>query len=141
MIDYLLSFETEAAALAALTGTPFVINTGDGLAWNASTVFPALKLYTQTAAYDAEGNETAQAVLIDAQFWLVISQDAPAPDETITALDACQVAANREAALAGEPFIYQTGLRADPAVIATIARIDGLPAGSAYPFGEARIIP
>ena len=141
MIDYLFSYETEAAALAALTGTPFVIDAGDGPAWNASTVFPGLKLYTAVATYDAEGLQLTPSTLIDAQFWLVISQDAAEPDETITALDACQVAANREAALAGEPFIYQTGLRADPAVIATIARIDGLPAGSAYPFGEARIIP
>lgn len=38
------------------------------------------------------------------------------------------------------PFVFQTGLRADPQQIAKITRIDGLPAGSAYPLSEPRVI-
>lgn len=141
MIDYLLSYADEATALTDLTGTSFVVSPEGGAMWNPSTVFPGLRLCTAVATYDAEGVPLTPDVLIDAQFWLLLSADESAPNEAITARAACQVAANREAALAGQPFIYQTGLRADPAQITSIVRIDGLPAGSAYPFGAVQIIP
>lgn len=51
-----------------------------------------------------------------------------------------EMIAHREWGAAGLPFVFQEGLRADPQQIAQITRIDGLPAGSAYPFSEPRVI-
>ena len=135
-IDHLLAFDTEAAALAALPA-PFVV---DG-AWNYSCVVPGLSLITQAAEWDAEGNLITPQTLIDARFWLLVSVNAEAPDAALLALPEHIIAANRELALAGQAFIYPDGLGASPEAIASVVRIDGLPAGSAYPFGAVQIIP
>ena len=133
MIDWLMSFPSEADGLAALAGTEYV---NDG-AWNQSTCFPGLVLVVTPAEYDAEGNQT-QAQVNFPGFWVLLSSQDWRPE--IAALEACRMAANREAAQAGEAFIYPQGLRADPAQIASIARIDGLPAGSSYPIQSPRVI-
>lgn len=135
-IDHLLAFDSETAALAALPA-PFV---QDG-AWNMSCVFPGLALITQAATWDVDGNLVTPQTLIDARFWLLVSVDAEAPDAALIASPAHIIAANRELALAGQAFIYPEGLGASPEAIASVVRIDGLPAGSAYPFGAAQIIP
>lgn len=135
-IDHLLSFPTEADALAALQGTPYA--SADG--FNLGCVCPGITLYTQLAQYDENGLETQSSVLLNDQYWLLVSTNGPGPDATITALEACRMVADRAAALAGQPFIYQAGLRADPAQIAAVVRIDGLPAGSAYPIQSPSVI-
>lgn len=134
-IDHLLAFDTEAAALATLPA-PFV---HDG-AFNLSCVFPGLALVTQAATWDAEGNAITPQTLIDARFWLLVSIEAEAPDAALIALPGHIIAANRELALAGQAFIYPQGLGASPEAIASVVRIDGLPAGSAYPFQTPAII-
>ena len=135
-VDHLLSFPTEADALAALQGTPYASESG----WNLGCTCPGLTLYTQVAQYDENGVETQPSVLLNDQYWLLISTRGPGPDPALTALEACRMVADRAAALAGQPFIYQQGLRADPAQIASVVRIDGLPAGSAYPIQNPQVI-
>ena len=131
IIDHLFAFASEAAAKSALSQ---YVSEGE---WNTSVVFPALTLYTQTPAYDAEGNETQPAITLPG-FWLCVSTNAL--DATLTAMAEHRMAANRELAVAGQPFIYPQGLHADPAVMAQVVRVDGLPAGSSYPFNAPRVI-
>jgi len=139
-VDHLISFPTEAEALAAFAGTPYASEGENGPQWNASIVFPGLTLVVVPAEYDAEGNQT-QAQQNFPGFWLLISTTGDGPDPTLAAMESTRIVANREAALAGQPFIYGgESLRADPAQIASVVRIDGLPAGSAYPFSAPSVI-
>jgi len=140
IIDLLFSFPTEADGLAALAGTPYVTEGENGAVWNQSVVFPGLRLIVTPAAYDEEGAQTQAEVLLNDQFWVLISTTGNAPDASLTDMEACRMAANRELAAAGAPFIYSQGLRADPAQIASVTRIDGLPAGSAYPLSNPQVI-
>jgi hypothetical protein len=135
-IDLLFSFPSESDGLIALSGTPYVTEGENGAAWNQSVVFPGLRLVVTPAAYDEDGNQTQAEVLLNDQFWLLISTVGNAPDASLTDMEACRMVANRELASQGQPFIYSQGLRADPAQIASVTRIDGLPAGSAYPISN-----
>jgi hypothetical protein len=132
-IDHLLAFASEAVAKSAL---PQYVADGE---WNTSVCFPGLTLYTRVPAYDAEGVETVSAQVLPG-FWLCISTMGDAPDPALVALSEHRMAAARELAVAGQPFIYPQGLRADPALMAQVVRVDGLPAGSAYPFNQPRVI-
>lgn len=128
--------ETTQSWRKALQGTPYA--SADG--FNMGCCFPGLTLYTQVAQYDENGIQTQAQALINDQWWMLISTTGDGPDPVLVALEACRMVANREAALAGQPFIYQQGLRADPAQIAAVVRIDGLPAGSAYPIQSPSVI-
>ena len=158
-VDVLMSYPTEADALSdpALAASGYISVTdtqwidgvdGEGnptrtpvysYGWNLGCCFPGLTLVLVPAAYDAEGNQT-QAQQNFPGFWALISHKGDTPDPALTAIEPCRMAAHREWAAAGQPFVFQTGLRADPAQIATINRIDGLPAGSAYPISSPVVI-
>ncbi len=135
MIDALLSYPSEADALSDPALAPWI---SDG-AWDSSRCFPGVTLVVTPTAFDAGGNQT-QAQINFPGWWLVISVDCDTPDPRLTAIEPCRLCAWREAAERGEAFLFQEGLRAAPEQIAAIYRIDGLPAGSAYPFGSAQII-
>lgn len=135
-IDALISFPTEVEALASPDMARWIT---DGV-WNTSTCFPGLTLVMQPALYDEEGEQT-QAQVNFPGWWMLISFPGDEPDAALAAIEPCRMIAHREWAAAGLPFVFQTGLRADPAQIAQINRIDGLPAGSAYPISEPRVIP
>lgn len=134
-IDHLLSFPSEAAALSALAQTPFVHEEG----FDLSRCFPGLTLIVAPATWDEEGAIITPQVNFPG-WWMVIATDGDAPDPALTALEACRMCAHRELAAAGWPFIFAEGLRAAPEEIATVVRIDGLPAGSAYPFNAPAVI-
>jgi len=134
-VDHLISFPTEADALAHPALARWV---SDG-AWDRSKCFPGLTLVVVPAAYDAEGNQT-QAQQNFPGWWMLISIPGDEPDAELAAIEPCRMIAHREWGAAGLPFVFQQGLRADPAQIAQITRIDGLPAGSAYPISEPRVI-
>lgn len=136
-IDHLVSFPSEAEALASPLMARWVT---DG-AWNTSTCFPGLTLVVSIAVNDEEGNELSPQENFPG-FWLLISTQGEAPDVELAGAEPCRMVAHRERALAGEAFIFGgESLRADPAQIAAIARIDGLPAGSAYPIQAPLVIP
>ena len=62
------------------------------------------------------------------------------PDAGLCAAPGHMLAAHRELAAAGMPYIFQQGFGANPAVLATVIALDGVPLGSRYPFGQAAII-
>lgn len=134
MIDHLISFPSEADAKAHPAMSPWL---SDG-EWNRSTCFPGLTLIVSPAAYDEDGNQT-QAQQNFPGWWMLISASEILPE--IAAIEPCRMIADRELAAQGLPFIHTEGLRADPAQIAQIARIDGLPSGSAYPIQAPLVIP
>lgn len=137
--DALVSFPSEADALASPDMARWVSEGENGPVWNMARCFPGLTLVVVPAAYDAEGNQT-QAQTNFPGWWMLISFPGDEPDAALAAIEPCRMIAHREWAAAGLPFVFQLGLRADPAQIAQINRIDGLPAGSAYPISEPRII-
>lgn len=139
MIDHLLSFPDEATALAALASTSFVTDSGEGSDFDLSRCFPDVHLVTADAVLDEEG-ETITPEQRFPGWWLVISTDGDETDPELAAMESCRLVADRGRAARGEPFIFPTGLRALPEQIATVVRIDGLPAGSAYPFESAAVI-
>lgn len=139
MIDHLLSFSDEAAALAALADTSFVVDGGEVPAFDLSRCFPGLTLIVTPATFDEEGALLTPAVHFPG-WWMVIATDGPGPDPALTTLEACRMVAHRALAAAGWPFIFAEGLRAAPEEIASVVRIDGLPAGSAYPFHAPSLI-
>lgn len=127
MKDHLLSFPSEADAKAHPAMAPWL---SDG-EWNRSVCFPGLSLVTDA------GDENAPPTLFPG-WWMLISADEIIPG--IAAIEPCRMIADRELAAQGAPFIYPDGLRAEPAQIASVLRIDGLPAGSAYPIQNPRVI-
>ena len=140
MIDHLISFPTEADALAHPALARWVSDDGEsGPQWNRSACFPGLTLVVVPAAYDEDGNQT-QAQQNFPGWWMVVSTSGDEPDPELAAIEPCRMIAHREWGAAGLPFVFQEGLRADPQQIAQITRIDGLPAGSAYPISQPRVI-
>jgi len=127
MIDHLISFPTEADALAHPALAPWRTDSE----WNRSICFPGLSLVVSA------GDEQTPPTLFPG-WWMLISAEAIIPE--LAAIEPCRMIANRELASQGLPFIYTDGLRAQPEQIAQVQRIDGLPAGSAYPFSEPRVI-
>lgn len=124
MIDHLISFPTEADAKAHPALSRW-LSAGE---WNRSMTFPDVRLVVSAEPYACFPG-----------WWIVVTTEGEGPDAELAAIEPCRMVANREAAQAGEPFVY-SGLRADPAQIAQIVRIDGLPAGSSYPFSDLRVI-
>lgn len=123
-IDHLLSYPSEADALADATLSPW-IKEGE---WDRSRSFPGVELVTR---------EDPRTVFPG--WWICISTEGEAPDDALVSIEACRMVANRDAGARGEAFIYSDGLRAQPEQIASVLRIDGLPAGSAYPFSAPRV--
>lgn len=144
MIDHLFTAADEAAALALMGGTGFVVVDDAGQpAWNRACVFPGLRLVTQEAVWDRTDPDNPALVTPEALYpgyWWCISINGDTPDPSLTALPAHMMAASRELGAAGWSFIFAAGLRATISGMASVRRMDGLPLGSAYPFNSPAFI-
>lgn len=124
MIDHLRRYDTEAEALT----DPLVAayRTGDG--WDTSRVIPGCRVYTVTGTTtDGEGNEVEVREYLPYWYlWLAV----PAVIEALRGK--CIIIADREKALAGQPFIIETLM---PPEALALYQIEPVLAGSNYPFG------
>ena len=130
MIDHLFAFPEEATAKAALPA--YTYTDEDGAAqWDTALVIRNVRVVTADPTFDAEGAMLTPGATLPG-YWLILSTPADTPDPQLVAMPAHRLCANRNT---GE--ILTTGFRADPATMAAVLRIDGAPAGSAYPWGAA----
>jgi len=124
MIDHLRRYDTEADAIA----DPLVAayRTDDG--WDTSRVIPGCRVYTVTGTTtDGEGNEVEVREYLPYRYlWLAV----PAVIEALRGK--CIIIADREKALAGQPFIVETLM---PPEALALYQIEPVIAGSNYPFG------
>jgi hypothetical protein len=120
MKDHLLSFPSEADAKAHPVMAQW-LQDGD---WNRSVTFPDVRLVTDQGDFPG--------------WWIVVSAAAIIPE--LAEIEPCRMIADRELGRQGLPFIHAEGLRADPAQIAQVTRIDGLASGSAYPMQNPMVI-
>ena len=140
MIDHLLRFADEAAAVAACPQfrTPVVDDVPAG--WDQSRVIPAVRVFqvtgTETVEVD-DGNggtieETRDIRAYEPWWYLWIAL--PAIDDALTAMDACMIVADREAAQRGESYVR--ALRIPPENLPNYF-VEPVMGGSDYPFGAA----
>lgn len=129
MLNHVLRFGDEATALLALA--EFAIDTGDGLAWDASRVIPGQRVVLARAVWDWSDPEnpveTSPEVALPGYFMTVSLEEM---SEDLLALPdyACRLVGD---AATGQ--ILYAAPDVDPDILAQ-AIIEPVPAGSAYLF-------
>lgn len=137
-VHHLLGFATEAEALANSTLSRWIVQGESGPDWDRSQVFPDIAPVLARASYDAEGNEVTSYARLPG-FYVLISIDGNEPDADLTALGAHRLAASPEMAAMGYPYVFAAGLNVTQATMQAVIALDGVPAGSRYPFGHIEI--
>lgn len=124
MFDHLRRYDTEAEALADPLAAAY--RTEDG--WDTSRVIPGCRVYTVTGTTtDGEGNTVETREYLPYWYlWLAV----PAVIDALRGK--CIIIADREKALAGQPFIVETLM---PPEALALYQIEPVIAGSNYPFG------
>ncbi|NDC57821.1 MAG: hypothetical protein EBZ50_03125 [Alphaproteobacteria bacterium] len=130
MIDHLFAFASEPAAKAALPAYTYTDEEG-AAQWDTALVIRNVRVVTADPTFDEAGEMLTPGAALPG-YWLILSTPGDTPNPELVAMTAHRLCAKRET---GE--ILTTGFRADPALMATVLRIDGAPAGSAYPWGAA----
>lgn len=140
MIDHLIRFNSEAAAIAALpqfynTWTEEVINEEtqevfpvEKSSWDTSRCLPNVKVWRpqdDIVSTDEGGNELRTHVYLP--YWYIIIS-LPERDQSLS----CMLITDREKAIAGEPFILHSLI---PAENLNDYEMAPLFAGCRYPFG------
>lgn len=121
MIDHLIRFDTEDDAKAdQIIGSYWSAEAG----WRGDICFPC-RVFTETT----ENEITVRQYLPYWYLWLAL----PELDTTVTALPHCMVAADREAADRGEPFIKHSTI---PPEDLGLYHVEPVIAGSNYPLGK-----
>jgi hypothetical protein len=130
MIDYLMTFASEAAAKAdPIVGSYFV----DGQ-WRSDICVADVFVWvpaSNTIGTDPNGTPYVVRQAYDTNWRVIIAK--PAPDPSLSLLPSCHLVADRDAAAAGRPFILQSIL--SEVQLAGLA-LEPTFAGSSYPFGQ-----
>ena len=126
MIDHLMQFDDEPAAIAALSAYRA------GGAWVApfgEACMPVAILFAE-AAYD--GEDLVTPAIYDPEYWVAITaaQELPA----LVAMPELMMVTDRAAAAAGDPCLVRS--RRDLETVNSILRVEPVWAGSVYPWGE-----
>lgn len=128
--DHLLCHPDEAALLADLADR--VVEgclTGDVI--HDVTVYLALQGRSEPDPETGETEPTTPAVTLPGR-WTWIS-DSNGPDADLMAREACRIVCDPEAAAAGLPFVLMVR---DPELAAQVVRIDPMPGGRSFPYGN-----
>ena len=128
--DHLLAHPDEAAMLADLADR--VVEgrlTGHAI--------PGVTVYLAEAVHGEPDPETGERDLITPAvtlpgFWTWISTTG-GPDADLLAREACRIVVDPEAAAAGLPFVLMVR---DPELAAQVVRIDPMPGGRSFPYGN-----
>ena len=126
MIDHLLQFGDEPAAIAALSAYRA------GGAWAApfgEAVMPVEILFAE-AVYD--GEELVTPAVYDPEFWVAITAATELP--SLVAMPELMIVTDRAAATAGDPSLIRS--RRNLETVNSILRVEPVWAGSVYPWGE-----
>lgn len=130
MIDHLLRFADEAAAIAVC---PQFYRQADDEApagWDQSRVIPGVRVYQVTGTdTDAEGNPFDVRAY---EPWWYLWVSLPAIDDALAAMDDCMIVADREAAERGESYVRTLRIPPDNLPNYFVEPVMG---GSRYPFG------
>ena len=132
--DHLLCHPNEAALLADLADR--VVEgrlTGHAI--------PGVTVYLSEAVYGEPAQETGERDLITPAvtlpgYWTWISTTA-GPDADLMAREACRIVVDPEAVARGEPFVLMVR---DPELAAQVVRIDPMPGGRTFPYGNLVLI-
>lgn len=125
MIDHLLRFPNEAAAIVACSQ----FRPAEG--WDTSQVVPGCRVYIVTGtSTDPETGAPVEVREYLPYWYLWVAL--PALDEALTAMPECMIAADREAAGRGEPYALFSRI---PAENLPSYFVEPVIAGSRYPFG------
>lgn len=131
--DHLLAHPDEAAMLADLA---------DRVVEGRLTghVIPGVTVYLSEEVRGEPDPETGERELITPAvtlpgYWTWISTTG-GPDADLMAREACRIVVDPDAA-AGLPFVLMVR---DPDLAAQVVRIDPMPGGRAFPYGDLRMI-
>jgi len=102
---------------------------------------PGVTVYLAEAVYGEPDPETGERDLITPAvtlpgYWTWIS-DADGPDADLLAREACRIVVDPAAAAAGQPFVLMVR---DPEMAAQVVRIDPMPGGRTFAYGDLRLV-
>jgi hypothetical protein len=136
MIDHLMTFATEADAKAdPVVGAYWIVDAGSqgGGVWRPDICIPGVTVWNpaqDVTTTDANGFPLITHTPIDSNWRIIVALGQQSP--ALSALPQCHIVADRDAAVAGRPFILQTAL--SQAQLSALM-LEPTFAGSNYPFG------